>query len=125
MCPLSGTHGNWTGRPNQRHGSKGRMKTPKTKLQTPEKFQITSSKSATSRAELGFGAWYFFGVWILKFGVLFLALLTVAGVVAWPEEKMARSKSDHWAFRPAIRPVIPAVKNPSWRRNPIDNVVLA
>src|SRR5438874_13452729 len=45
------------------------MKTPKTKLQTPEKFQITNSKAATSRAELGFGAWYFFGVWSLVFGV--------------------------------------------------------
>src|SRR5438132_11259838 len=111
--------------PNGRKTTNTRMKTTNTKLQTPEKFQITSSKATTSRAELGFGAWDFFGVWILKFGVLFLALLTVAGVVAWPEEKMAPSKSDHWAFRPAIRPVIPEVKNPSWGRNGIDNFVLA
>ena len=40
-----------------------RMKTPKTKRQTPVKFQITNSKAATSRAELGLGAWDFFGVW--------------------------------------------------------------
>jgi len=46
-----------------------RVKTPKTKLQTPEKFQITSSKAATSRAELGFGAWNFFGVWSFGFGI--------------------------------------------------------
>ena len=45
------------------------MKTPNTKLQTPEKFQITSSKAAKSRAELVFGAWEFFGVWSLVFGV--------------------------------------------------------
>jgi len=45
------------------------MKTPKTNLQTPEKFQATSSKAATSRAGLGFGAWDFFGVWSLVFGV--------------------------------------------------------
>jgi len=45
------------------------MKTPKTKLQTPEKFQITNSKAATPRAELGFGDWDFFGVWSWVFGV--------------------------------------------------------
>src|SRR5438128_842280 len=38
-------------------GPTGRMKTPNTNLQTPEKFQITSSKAVTTRAELGFGAW--------------------------------------------------------------------
>ena len=35
------------------------------------------------------------------------------------------SKADHWAFKPAIRPAIPAVKNPRWPRNPIDNFILA
>ena len=47
-----------------------RVKTPKTKLQTPEKCQIISSKAATSRAEFGFGAWDFFGVSSLVFGAL-------------------------------------------------------
>jgi len=51
------------------------IQTPKIKLQTPEKFQITSSKAATSRAESGFGAWDFFGVWSLVFGVFILAEL--------------------------------------------------
>jgi len=46
------------------------MKTPKTKLQTPEKFQITSSKAAAAEAEWGFGAWDFLGFWSLVFGVL-------------------------------------------------------
>src|SRR5947207_8918324 len=46
------------------------MKTPNTKLQTPKKIQISSSKAATSQAELRFGYWDFSGVWSLVFGVL-------------------------------------------------------
>ena len=56
---------------------------------------------------------------------LLFALLALAGFVAWSEEKVAQSKSDHWAFKPAVRPAVPAVKNRSWPRNPIDYFVLA
>src|SRR5438552_247866 len=52
------------------------MKTSKSKLQTSEKLQTPSSKSvcwtaASRRAQtfLKFGAWSFFGVWCLVFGV--------------------------------------------------------
>src|SRR5439155_16453455 len=58
--------------------------TPNTKLQTPEKSQIASSKAATSRAELGFGAWDFFGVWSLVFGVFILAMAGRSGTAATP-----------------------------------------
>src|SRR5258708_4945606 len=54
-----------------------------------------------------------------------LALLVPSGFVAWPEEKVAQSKCDHWAFKPVVRPTIPAVKNRDWPRSPIDNFVLA
>src|SRR5947207_2334739 len=57
--------------------STSNIQTPNTKLQTSEKFQITSSKSATSRAELGFGAWGIFGVWSLVFGVFMLVWLNL------------------------------------------------
>src|SRR2546430_16039287 len=40
-----------------------RMKIPETKI------QVTSFNAATSRAELGFGAWNFFGVWSFGFGI--------------------------------------------------------
>src|SRR5437016_1112055 len=53
------------------------------------------------------------------------ALLTLLGVVAWSEEKASPTKSDHWAFKPAVRPAVPAVQNRSWPRNPIDQFVLA
>jgi len=56
---------------------------------------------------------------------MFLALLALAGFVAWSEEKVGQSKRDHWAFKPAVRPTVPAVKNRTWPRNPIDNFVLA
>src|SRR2546429_7440869 len=36
-----------------------------------------------------------------------------------------KSKADHWAFKPTVRPSIPAIKNQSWARNPIDNFVLS
>jgi hypothetical protein len=50
------------------------MKTPNTKLQTPEKLQSSSSKSPTSREELGIGTLGFiwslvFGFWLAGFGV--------------------------------------------------------
>jgi hypothetical protein len=35
------------------------------------------------------------------------------------------SKSRHWAFQPPARPILPAVKNQAWPRNPIDHFVLA
>ena len=36
-----------------------------------------------------------------------------------------RPVSDHWAFQPARRPEVPAVRNAGWVRNPIDAFVLA
>lgn len=48
----------------------------------------------------------------------------------WPEDAVAveakpRRGENHWAFRPRQRPAIPAVKNRTWVRNPIDAFVLA
>src|SRR6266536_2647083 len=54
-----------------------------------------------------------------------LALLTLFGLVAWSGESVPSAKSDHWAFRPVIRPAIPVVQRQGWARNPIDDVVLA
>jgi len=42
---------------------------PNTKLQTPENLQTSNSNAPTSREQLGFGDWDFFGVWILLIGV--------------------------------------------------------
>ncbi len=33
--------------------------------------------------------------------------------------------SDHWAFRPVVRPPLPMVRDLTWRRNPIDRLILA
>ncbi|MBI3862165.1 MAG: PSD1 domain-containing protein [Planctomycetia bacterium] len=33
--------------------------------------------------------------------------------------------ADHWAFRPVVRPAVPAVVTPAWVRNPIDAFILA
>jgi hypothetical protein len=43
------------------------MKNRKTKLQTPEKFQISNSNTMTQQRLLGLGAWDFF--WSLVFGI--------------------------------------------------------
>jgi hypothetical protein len=45
------------------------MKTPKTKLQTPEKLQIPSSKAACLPQALEFETWDFSGAWCLGSGV--------------------------------------------------------
>src|SRR5204862_3358518 len=52
------------------------------------------------------------------------ALLSLGGVVACSAEPSSPSKNDHWAFKPAFRPPVPAIKNRTWPRNPIDNFVL-
>jgi len=46
------------------------MKTQKTKLQTPKKLQIQSSKPAKMPQVLEFEVWDFSGAWCLGFGVL-------------------------------------------------------
>ena len=44
----------------------------------------------------------------------------------WPENVAdAKDPRQHWAFKPPIRPKVPAVKNKNWVRTPIDNYVLA
>src|SRR6266699_2805012 len=58
-------------------------------------------------------------------GIVLIALLAVAGVVSHSEETPAQSKNEHWAFKPAVRPAVPEVKDRSWPRNPIDQFVLA
>jgi hypothetical protein len=40
-------------------------------------------------------------------------------------EKAERSPREHWAFQPRVRPVVPAVREASWVRNPVDSFVLA
>jgi hypothetical protein len=37
----------------------------------------------------------------------------------------ARSTKDHWAWKPPVRPSLPAVKNVAWVRSPIDVFILA
>src|SRR6266446_10101877 len=44
----------------------------------------------------------------------------------WPENAAdAKDPRLHWAFKPPIRPKVPAVKNKNWVRTPIDNSILA
>jgi hypothetical protein len=42
-----------------------------------------------------------------------------------PSEASAEAARRHWAFRPVGRPALPAVKDASWPRTPIDRFVLA
>ena len=45
----------------------------------------------------------------------------------WPEESAAATANSlaHWAFRSPTRPSVPAVRETSWPRNPIDHFILA
>src|SRR5262245_4679013 len=52
-------------------------------------------------------------------GLAFLAFQLGAAPVA------ARPTTNHWAFRPPIRPELPAVTNTAWARSPIDRFILA
>src|SRR5215831_13155292 len=61
-----------------------------------------------------------------------LSAKEIAALRAWIDEgakspagEVAETAKKHWAFVPPVRPESPAVKNPSWVRNPIDRFVLA
>src|SRR5262245_14093412 len=41
------------------------------------------------------------------------------------DEKIPALPSEHWAFQPIRRPVVPPVKDMRWPRNPIDRFILA
>ena len=45
--------------------------------------------------------------------------------LVWDEEKLPTPvpQTDHWAFQPIRRPVVPKVKNSSWVRTPVDAFV--
>ena len=43
-----------------------------------------------------------------------------AGAPAPADEKPETDPKDHWAFRPRVRPPVPAVANAKWVRNPLD-----
>ena len=46
----------------------------------------------------------------------------------WPEGGLAGGAKDptrHWAFRPPVKPALPAVKSSDWTRTPVDRFILA
>jgi len=49
----------------------------------------------------------------------------------WPEDHQLGTANaehgtqDHWAFKPAVRQTVPAVKQKQWPRNPVDQFILA
>ncbi|HYF00085.1 MAG TPA: PSD1 and planctomycete cytochrome C domain-containing protein [Planctomycetota bacterium] len=48
-----------------------------------------------------------------------------AGARAPAAEEPEPPPSAHWAFRPPVRPAVPAVRNPGWVRTPIDAFILS
>jgi mono/diheme cytochrome c family protein len=47
------------------------------------------------------------------------------GAIGPAGEKPEADPKDHWAFRPAVRPALPRVKNPAWVGNPLDAFIAA
>jgi len=62
---------------------------------------------------------------VLRGWILALLLLLCPFRERTAAAETEKSKADHWAFKPTVRPSIPAIKNQSWARNPIDNFVLS
>src|SRR5262249_37649911 len=56
--------------------------------------------------------------------VLLVMWLAVPAVLA-DDISAAAARKDHWAWKPAVRPTVPSVKNASWVRNQIDSFILA
>lgn len=66
----------------------------------------------------------------LAFRLLILLLVTASAAQADDaatvnEEPITDADRDHWAFRPLVRPVPPAVVDAAWPLNPIDRFILA
>src|SRR5207302_1183506 len=62
---------------------------------------------------------------VLRGWILALLLLLCPFRERTAAAETEKSKADHWAFKPTVRPSIPAIKKQSWARNPIDNFVLS
>jgi len=54
-----------------------------------------------------------------------LALISFATKAASENQTIPDLTTNHWAFKPPIRPATPKVRNQKWLRNVIDNFVLA
>jgi ethanolamine utilization protein EutN len=54
---------------------------PSSKIQVPKKLQISSFKEMPRMRWLEFGAWNFFGIWNLEFGIFLMLLARVEGNV--------------------------------------------
>ncbi|EMI21015.1 secreted protein containing DUF1549 [Rhodopirellula maiorica SM1] len=52
-----------------------------------------------------------------------LAAWIAAGAPAPEDEQPETDPEDHWSFQPIVRPLVPAVENASWIRNPIDSFI--
>ncbi|GIW93432.1 MAG: hypothetical protein KatS3mg110_1473 [Pirellulaceae bacterium] len=71
----------------------------------------------------------------LACGARVLLLLVLLSAILWAEEPpepillqeepLVPSVSQHWAFRPLLRPELPEVKHRDWCRQPLDRFVLA
>ena len=48
-----------------------------------------------------------------------------ADVLGLSDQKNPPPSAEHWAFKPATRPAIPAVRNEAWIQSPIDAFILA
>src|SRR5260221_4780380 len=67
-------------------------------------------------------------------GLLVVAALLIAGGVLFPgagqaaapgKDRFKPLQRSYWAFQKVVRPAVPAIKQSSWVRNPIDAFVLA
>jgi hypothetical protein len=62
--------------------------------------------------------------WTKRLWPVFLALLAVPPAPAAADDLFTAAQKNHWAWRRSV-PAPPAVKDPSWARNPIDLFILA
>lgn len=58
-------------------------------------------------------------------GLAALGMLTTCLSALAADPVVRTPKTDHWAFRPPVHPALPAVKNATWGRTPVDAFVLA
>src|SRR5438309_1221208 len=57
--------------------------------------------------------------------LILLTILAQPALLRADDPAWSAEKKNHWAWKPPVRPALPAVKNAGWVRNPIDAFILA
>ncbi|MDX2029665.1 MAG: DUF1549 and DUF1553 domain-containing protein [Blastocatellia bacterium] len=63
----------------------------------------------------------------LKYGAILLVISSLAGALVWARNdkpQFTARQLKHWAYKPVVKPAVPAVRNAAWVRTDVDRFIL-